>query len=78
MITPIEVNEIPGRKAAFNNSVQAEVLEFYNSEWPACEVKTEHYKTVHSACSAYRAAIEATNVGVIAITRNDRLFLVRK
>ena len=78
MITKIELNDIPGRKANVNNNVAQEVLEFHNSDWSACEVNVNHYKTSHSAYAAYKTAIDRLNVGVVAMERNGRLFLVRK
>lgn len=77
MISKIEVNDIPGRKASFNNMVSAEVLQFHKSDWPACEVDTKHYKNIHSATAAYREAIKTLKVGVVAIERSGRLFLIR-
>lgn len=77
MINKIEINDIPGRKASFNNMVQAEVMQFAKSDWSACEVDIKHYKTIHSATAAYRAAVKALNVGVVAIERSGRLFLIR-
>lgn len=78
MITKIEINEIPGRCCRINNQVTQEVLDFHNSDWPACEVSIGKYKTIHSAQAAYRQAIKKANVGVTAIEREGRLFLLRK
>lgn len=36
------------------------------------------YKNVMSAANAYKEAIKRAHVGVSAITRNGRLFLIRK
>lgn len=77
MIKEIKANEIPGRKAPFNNMVMNEVKEFHENGWEACEVDTAHYKTAHSAYAAYHNAIKRLRVGVIALERNGRLFLVR-
>lgn len=77
MINKIELNDIPGRKATCNNMVSAEVLQFHESDWSACEVDTKHYKNVHSATAAYREAIKTLKVGVVAIERSGRLFLIR-
>lgn len=78
MITPIEVKDIPGRSCNFNNAVSQEVLEFHNSDWPACEVNTGKYKTTHSAYAAYKEAVKRLNVGVLVMERSGRLFLLRK
>ena len=77
MISKIELNDIPGRKAAINNLVSAEVTQFHESDWPACEVDTKHYKNIHSATAAYREAIKRLKIGVVAIERGGRLFLIR-
>ena len=78
MITKIEEKEIPGRACHFNNQVTQDVLDFHKSDWPACEVNIGKYKSVHSAQAAYRQAIKNANVGIIAIERSGRLFLLRK
>lgn len=78
MITQVDLKEIPGRRCNFNNAVSQEVLQFHKSDWSACEVNTNKYKTVHSACAAYKKAIQTLNVGVMAVERSGRLFLIRK
>lgn len=77
MISKIEVKDIPGRACGYNNAVTQEVLEFYNSDWAACEVNIGKYKTCHSACAAYRTAISKANVNVIAFERDGRLFMAK-
>ncbi len=78
MISKIEVKDIPGRACGYNNMVTTEVMEFYNSDWDACEVNIGKYKNINSACMAYRDAIKKARVGVFATVRCGRLFLIRK
>lgn len=77
MITKTEIKDIPGRASSYNEQVTKDVMEFFDSDWSACEVKTEKYKNVLSAANAYREAIKRARVGVTAITRGGRLFLIR-
>lgn len=77
MITKAEMKDIPGRVCPRNNEVTRDVLEFHKSDWDACEVNIEKYKSVQSACGAYRDAIKKAKVGVVAIQRKGRLFLIR-
>ena len=78
MITEIKTNDIPGRACSFNNDVMRDIMDFHKSEWDACEVNIGKYKNVHSAVHSYNQAIKRLNVGVLAITRSDRLFLIRE
>lgn len=77
MITKTEMKDIPGRASSYNEQVTKDVMEFFESDWSACEVKTEKYKNVMSAANAYKEAIKRAHVGVSAITRGGRLFLIR-
>lgn len=78
MITKINMGDIPGRKTTHNNAVSAEILQFHESGWDACEVSTAHYKSVRVARNAYDYAAKKLKVGVSVMMRNDRLFLVRE
>jgi len=78
MIKQIDVSDIPGRKVPYNNQVTLEVEQFHKSEWSACEVSTSKYKNVESARGAYNDAIRNAKVGVKAIVRDGRLFLIRR
>lgn len=64
MINEIAINDIPGRRSKFNNSVQNDVLHFHKSGWAACEVNTAHYKNYASAYRVYRKAVANLKVGV--------------
>lgn len=77
MIQKIEITEIPGRRTNYNNDIASEVEQFHKSGWAACEVNATKYKTIHSATAAYRQAIKNLNLGIVAIEREGRLFLVR-
>lgn len=78
MFTEIKLSDIPGRKTKFNNKVAKDVIDFFESTMSAAEVNIAKYKDVASARSSYRQAIKASNVGVAVITRENRLFLIRK
>ncbi len=79
MICKIDTTSIPGRRGCgFNNEVTKDVLDFYKSEWEAAEVNIGKYKNLKSATQAYRSAIDNAKVGVQAVTREGRLFLIRK
>lgn len=78
MITKIEMKDIPGRACGYNNFVAREIEDFCKSDWDTCEVRTNKYKNVHSAFSAYKAAIKRANANVICFERSGRLFLARK
>lgn len=78
MITEIKTNDIPGRACSYNNDVMRDIMDFHKSEWDACEVNIGKYKHVRSAMCSYKQAIRRLNVGVIAISRSDRLFLIRE
>lgn len=77
MLKQIEVSDIPGKSTMKLCKVQQEVMGFWESGWPAAEVTIEGYKNEKSACAAYRAAIKTCKVGVTAMTRDGRLFLIR-
>lgn len=77
MISKIGIEEIPGRRCVHNNPVTAEVMQFYESDWACCEVDIKHYKNSRTAAFTYRNAIRKMNVGVIAMERDGRVFLVR-
>ena len=76
MIKKIDVNDIPSRSIPYN-TVQKEVLRFWESGWDACEVDTKGYRDAASALGSYGNAIRRLRVGVKAITREGRCFLVR-
>lgn len=76
MITEISPNDIPGRRYK-DCKLQKDIMQFVNSDWPACEVDIQNYKTVNSARIAYSKSVKRLNVNVDTITRNGRLFLVK-
>ena len=78
MITKIDLKEIPGRACSYNTAVSNEVEEFYKSGWDACEVKTNKYKTSHSAYAAYNTAIKRLRLNVMVFERSVRVFMARK
>ena len=77
MIKKVELNDVPGRATSWNTQIEADLKSFMESDWPACEVGTEKYKSVNSARNAYDKAIKRLNMKVDALTRNGRLFLVK-
>ena len=77
MIKKIDVNDIP-KRAKPKNSVQEDVERFWKSGWEACEIDASRYKSVSSALSSYGCAAKRLKVGVVAISRGDRVFLVRR
>lgn len=76
MITKVERIDIPGRRGSKNNDVEREVLTFWESDWPACEVDVKKYKNQISAYSCYRRAVEKLKLNVAVLLRGDRLFMV--
>jgi len=78
MFTEIKLSDLPGRKSKFNNEVAKDVMDFFESNMSAAEVNITKYKNAASAKSSYDQAIKASNVGVAVITRENRLFLIRK
>ena len=77
MITKIKLENIPGRKCSRNETAAREVMDFWQSDWPAAEVDIAKYRDAHSAYGVYRVAAEKAKVGVRAVTRENRLFLLR-
>ena len=78
MIKQISISDIPGRLCKYNNTVTMELMEFYNSDWEACEVNLAKYKNAHSASGSFKNAIKKSGVSVVPVVRDGRLFLVRK
>ena len=79
MITKIEAAEMPGRATSYNNIVEADVRQFIEIDWSVAEVKTEKYKTAHSAYAAYRTAVKRIAPDYMIVSeRSGRLFLIRK
>ena len=79
MISKIDPVDMPGRATSYNNLVEKDIREFIESDWTVAEVKTEKYKNVHSAFSAYKAAAKRLAPDHVVVSeRSGRLFLIRK
>lgn len=78
MIERIDPREVPGRATTYNNMIEADIREFMESGWDVAEVKTEKYKTIYSASSAYRITAKRMGAECIVTARSGRLFLMRK
>lgn len=78
MIQEVKLSDIPGRATSYNNQVQADIREFLETDWPVAEVGTAKYKSINSACCAYRTAVKRMGVDCIVTMQSGRLFLMRK
>ena len=78
MIKQIEKRDIPGRRSKFNNQVERDIIEFFDSGWEACEVATDKYKSLLSAYNSYRVTAKRLNIGVGVFSREGRLFLAKE
>lgn len=77
MIKKIAIQDIPGRLFSFNNRVEEEIMEFWESGWDACEVTAEKYKNIRSAYATYKRANDGLKLNTRIISRDNRLFIVR-
>lgn len=77
MIKRINIEDIPKKTGRYDN-LQAQIKEFYTSDWEACEVDAKGYKTVKSCYQAWCKAVKRSGYGLRVMYRNDRVFLVRK
>lgn len=77
MIKPVNMQDIPGRGFK-EGKIQADLLQFASSEWPAAEVEAGDYASTASAACAYRKTAERLRVAVTVVTRKGRLFLVKE
>lgn len=75
MIKKVNQTELPLRFRSCK--VQQDLFEFHDSDWDACEVDISDYKNATTARVAYDTAAKRLGIGVTAITRNNRLFLIR-
>ena len=76
-IKAIAPKDIPGRSGYKDCKIQSDIFEFQQSDWPACEVEVEGYKSASTARNAYVTAAERLGVNVSVISRQNRLFLIR-
>ena len=77
MIKEIKIDDIPGRKI-IRDTIIPQIDEFQKSDWPACEVEIGKYKSVDSAKAAWNKAVTACHYAIDVITRQGRLFLIKR
>ena len=77
MIKEIKIEDIPGRKI-IRDTIIPQIEDFMKSDWNACEVEIGKYKSAASAKSAWNKAIKACHYAIDAVTRQERLFLIKR
>lgn len=77
MIKEIKIEDIPGRKS-IRDTIIPQIDEFHKSDWKACEVEIGKYKSVDSAKGAWSKAIKSSHYDIEAVTRQGRLFLIKR
>ena len=77
MIKRINIEDIP-KVTGRHDNLQAQIKEFYTSDWEACEVDARGYKTAKSCYQAWSKAAKRSGYGLRVMYRNDRVFVLRR
>lgn len=76
MIKQVNINDIPASRG--DGRVIKDVRMLLKNGWEAAEVDISCYKNIRTARNSYMQVISRADYPVSVITRNEKLYLVRR